>query len=154
MRIGAEVMMAPVSRKILREIHGIQIQHGRMLRNMSFTKMFKIKSGCWQPPIDVYEAGEELILYCDLAGVVKESLELLVEEHQVQIRGLRQLPGRQTIVCVHQLEIELGAFSRTLILPAMIDVEHVKSSYVDGILVVSLRKRMDRQVVVRIRIED
>ncbi len=145
--------MVPISRKLFREIQGMQLQTGRMLRNMSFTRMVKVESGLWQPPVDIYESNEEITVYCDLAGVMKDSLELLVEEHQLHISGRRQLPRTQTVVCIHQLEIELGAFARTVALPVIIDVEQVSSSYFDGILVVSLKKRVASQIIVRIRVE-
>lgn len=145
--------MVPISRKLFREIQGMQLQTGRMLRNMSFTRMVKVESGLWQPPVDIYESDEEITVYCDLAGVMKDSLELLVEEHQLHISGRRQLPRTQTVVCIHQLEIELGAFARTVALPVIIDVEQVSSSYFDGILVVSLKKRVASQIIVRIRVE-
>ena len=145
--------MAPISRKLFREIQEMQLQTGRMLRNMSFTRMVKVESGLWQPPVDIYESDEEITVYCDLAGVMKDSLELLVEEHQLHISGRRQLPKTQTVVCIHQLEIELGAFARTVALPVIIDVEQVSSSYFDGILVVSLKKRVASQIIVRIRVE-
>ncbi len=145
---------------------------GRMLRNMSFTRMIRVESGLWQPPVDIYESGEEVTVYCEVAGVKKESLELLVEEHQVHIRGRRLLPTPQAtavsggaasqalwmdeerpIICIHQLEIELGPFARTVALPALIDVDRVTSSYLDGILVVSLRKkRVESQITVRIQV--
>ncbi len=147
-------MMAPLSRKLFREIQEMQLQTGRMLRNMSFTRMVKVESGPWQPPVDIYESDEEITVYCDLAGVMKDSLELLVEEHQLHISGRRQLPRTPVVVRIHQLEIELGAFARTVALPAIIDVEQVSYSYLDGILVVSLKKRVASQIIVRIRVED
>lgn len=145
--------MALIGKKLFREIQEMQTQTGRMLRNMSFTRMVRIESGLWQPPVDIYESEEEITVYCDIAGVVKDSLELLVEEHQVHISGKRQLPRRQAVVCIHQLEIELGAFARTVALPVTIDVEQVSSSYFDGILVISLKKRVENQIIVRIRVE-
>jgi len=145
--------MAPIGRKLVREIQEMQLQTGRMLRNMSFTRMVKIESGPWQPPVDIYESEEEITVYCDVAGVLKDSLELLVEEHQLHISGRRQLPVTQSIVCIHQLEIELGAFARTVALPVAINVEQISSSCLGGILVVSLKKKMASQIIVRIRVE-
>lgn len=145
--------MAPISKKLFREIQDMQIQAGRMLRNMSFTRMVKIESGPWQPPVDIYESDEEITVYCDVAGVMKDSLELLVEEHQLHISGRRQLPRTLAVVRIHQLEIELGAFARMVALPVAIDVEQVSSSCLDGILVVSLKKRVESQIIVRIRVE-
>ena len=144
--------MAPLSKRLFREIQEMQMQTGRMLRNMSFPRMIRLESDLWQPPVDIYESDEELTVYCDLAGVTKDSLELLVEEHQMHISGRRQLPKPQAIVRIHQLEIELGPFERTVALPAIIDVEQASSSYLDGILVVSLKKRVVNQIIVRIEI--
>ncbi len=145
--------MAPLSGKLLRELQEMQAQTGRMLRDVSFTKMIKMASGLWQPPVDIYESGEEITVYCDIAGVAKDSLELLVEEHQMHISGLRQLPKPESIVRIHQLEIELGPFERTVALPALIDVSQASSSYLDGILIVSLKKRGEKnQITVRIRV--
>ncbi|MCG2744299.1 MAG: Hsp20/alpha crystallin family protein [Desulfobacteraceae bacterium] len=146
-------MMAPLSKKLFREIHEMQMQTGRMLRNMSFTRMIKLESGSWQPPVDIYESDEEITVYCDLAGVSKDSLELMVAEDQLHISGRRQLPKPQSIVCIHQLEIELGPFERTVALPTRVDVEQVSSLYLDGILIVSLKKRkVENQIIVRIEV--
>lgn len=128
------------------------MQTGRILRSMSFAKMVSLEAGGWQPAVDLYESGDSLILYCDLAGVDRESLELLVADEQVLIRGRRRLAASGAIVCVHQLEIELGAFERRVTLPSPVELERVESSYDDGILMVSLKKRRESQVVVRIQI--
>lgn len=145
--------MAPLSKRLFREIQEMQMQTGRMLRNMSFTRMIKLESGSWQPPVDIYESDDEVTVYCDLAGVSKDSLELMVAEDQLHISGRRQLAKLQSIVCIHQLEIELGPFERTVALPTRIDVEHVSSLYLDGILIVSLKKRkIESQIIVRIEV--
>ncbi len=145
--------MAPISKKLFREIQEMQMQTGRMLRNMSFTRKIQIGSGLWQPPVDIYESGEEVTVYCDLAGVSRDSLELLVAENQLHISGRRQLPRPQPTVCIHQLEIELGAFERTVALPSIIDVKQVSSVYLDGILVVSLKKRkVEDRIIVRVQV--
>ena len=47
----------------------------------------------------------------------------------------------EAIACIHQLEIELGAFQRTVTLPAVVDVDRVQSAYSGGILAVTLPKR-------------
>lgn len=147
--------MAPFSKKLFREIQELQMQTGRLLRNMSFTGMITIESGLWQPAVDIYESDETITLYCELAGVMRESLELLVEEHQVHISGRRKLAKPQAIVRIHQLEIEQGTFARIVLLPAIIDVEQVSSSYEDGILVVSLKKRKaENQITVRMQVGD
>jgi len=74
-----------------------------------------------------------------------------VDDRRLQISGMRQLPAHQSIACVHQLEIELGGFQRTVVLPAAVDVEGVDSTYANGILVVTLPKRTRKgRVAIRI----
>jgi HSP20 family protein len=131
----------------------MQMLTGRIVRNLSYAKMVRLDSGLWRPSVDIYESCDEITVYCDLAGITKESLELLVEEHQLHISGRRQLSRPETIVCIHQLELEHGLFARTVAFPVMIDVEKVASSYIDGILVVSLKKKkVGNQITVRIRV--
>ncbi|WP_457574049.1 Hsp20/alpha crystallin family protein [Desulfolithobacter sp.] len=139
-----------LSKKILAELEHMQ-QAGRLLRNMSLARMAPVDSGGWQPPLDVYEGEDEFYIYCDLAGADRDSLSVIAEEHRVRISGRRQLPPRHTIVCVHQLEIELGPFNRVVSLPAAIDVDRVTSTYQQGILIITMPKKQ-RKSKVNIRI--
>lgn len=143
--------MDPISKKILEELEQMQQHTGRILRSMSLSRMMPMESGSWQPAIDIYEADSKVYVYADLAGVVAETLRVTVDGQRLQISGIRQLPPHPSIACIHQLEIELGAFQRTVALPSVVDVEGVDSTYVSGILVVTLPKRMRKgKVTIRI----
>ncbi len=143
--------MDPFSKKILKELEQMQQQTGRMLRNMSISRMMPMESGSWQPPVDIYEAENEVYVYVDIAGVEQDDLDVSVDEHRLKISGSRQLPTQKSIACIHQLEIELGAFERVISLPSVIDVDKVDSRYIHGILVVTLPKRQKKGKV-KIRI--
>ena len=132
--------MDSFSKKIIAELEEME-QAGRRLRNMSLARMMPYTSGSWQPPVDVYEAEEKFYLYADLAGVATDSLTVIADERQIRIQGVRRLPPQPSIACVHQLEIELGAFDRTVSLPASVEAGRVTSVYSDGILVITLPKR-------------
>ncbi|WP_028583315.1 Hsp20/alpha crystallin family protein [Desulfogranum mediterraneum] len=136
--------MDPFSKKLFQELEQMQQQTGRMLRSMSISRMMPMESGCWQPPVDIYEAENELYVYVDLAGVDPSQLQVTVDEQHLQISGKRQLPAQQSIACIHQLEIELGEFQRVVVLPSMVNVEAVDSTYTNGILVVTLPKRVKK----------
>ncbi len=142
--------MDPFSKKLIAELEEME-RTGRMLRNMSLARMMPYKSGSWQPAVDVYESEGELYLYVDLAGVKKDSMAVVADERQVRIKGLRRLPPQPSIACIHQLEIELGPFERTITLPAVVDANRVSSVFSDGILVITLPKRK-KAGKVRIRI--
>lgn len=134
--------MDPFSKKLFKELEQMQQQTGRMLRNMTIARMMPMGAGGWEPPVDIYEAENEVYVYADIAGVTRENLQVTVDEQRVVISGTRQLPDQQSIACIHQLEIELGEFQRTVSLPSQVDVDQVSSAYADGILVVRLPKRV------------
>lgn len=133
--------MDSLNKKLLRELEEMQLQTGRMLRNMSIARMISPGAESWTPPVDIYESEGEYCVYVDLAGADRESLSVIAAENQLRIYGNRQLPPKKTIDCVHQLEIELGAFDRLVTLPAGIEVDEVSSTFTDGILTILLPKR-------------
>ena len=132
--------MDPFSKKLLEELEQMQ-QTGRILRAMSLTRMMPLESGGWQPPMDIYEADDRIFVYADVAGIAGDSLRVTVTDQQLQVSGVRELPTSESIACIHPLEIELGAFQRTVTLPAVVDVDRVQSVYAGGILAVTLPKR-------------
>lgn len=125
----------------------MQERTGRMLRNMSMARMLSLDSGTWQPPADIYESEEEYYVYFDLAGADSQSFSVVVDGHQLRVQGRRQLPPHKSIACIHQLEIELGPFDRTVNLPGTVNIEAVSSTYVNGILTVTLPKKQSRDKI-------
>ena len=106
--------MDPFSKKLLEELEQMQQHTGRILRTMSLPRMMSTDAGGWQPAMDIYEAEDSIFVYAELAGVVAESLKVTVDGQRISISGIRQLPSHKSIACIHQLEIELGAFQRIL----------------------------------------
>jgi len=152
--VQTEGEMDRISKKILQELEAMQEQTGRMLRNMSLGRMLPVQGGAWQPAADIYEADDRITVFFDLAGVEPDSLEVVAGDHQVRVSGRRQLPSRGSIACVHQLEIELGAFERTVSLPAAIDVDGTVSTYHNGILTITLPKRQKKgRITIPVRAE-
>lgn len=143
--------MDPFSKKLLEELEQMQQHTGRILRSMSLSRMMPMESEGWQPAVDIYEGDDCLYVYAELAGVVGDTLRVTVDGQRLQISGVRQLPPHPSIACIHQLEIELGGFQRTLVLPSTVEVDGIDSNYTNGILVVTLPKRTKKgRVTIRI----
>jgi len=138
---GREVALDSLNKKLLKELEDMQLQTGRMLRNMSIGRLISPGSGPWSPPVDIYESQGEFYVYADLAGADKESLSVIAAENQLRFYGTRKMATMKNINCVHQLEIELGSFDRTINLPGSIEVDQVSSNYTDGILTIVLPKK-------------
>lgn len=143
--------MDPFSKKLLEELEQMQQHTGRILRSMSLSRMMPMETEGWQPGVDIYESEANVYVYVELAGVMNDSLRVTVDGKRLKVSGLRQLPPHPSIARIHQLEIELGPFQRTLDLPAPVEVEGVESTYINGILRVVLPKRI-RKGKVQIRI--
>ena len=72
---------------------------------------------CWEPPVDLYESGDELTLLVALPGVSAQQLEVILETASIFVRGERTLPFRSHQAAIHRLEIPYGRFERRIGLP-------------------------------------
>jgi HSP20 family protein len=74
---------------------------------------------CWEPPIDVLETEEELLILVALPGVDPEKVEAVIEADGVlTISGRRTLPDELRNARIHRLELPQGRFQRRIALPA------------------------------------
>jgi HSP20 family protein len=93
-----------------------------------------------EPPADVYETDEEVVILLEIAGIAGQEIEMQIEGRAIVIQGERKpLPGRPRRV-YSQMEIASGPFRRELLLPADVNAEGVVASYKDGIVEVILPK--------------
>lgn len=105
----------------------------------------------WVPAIDIYESEDKLTALVELCGVRSEDLELIVDGHNMIIRGTRKHPSCEGTGSCQQLEIYWGPFERFVPLPSTVDSETVSASVKDGILEVIMPKA-HRDSVHQIRI--
>jgi HSP20 family protein len=108
----------------------------------------------WTPAMDMYETDDALVIVLDLAGVDADHTEVHAEPHGLVVRGVRRerhatgSPDEQR--SYHALEIPYGRFERSVRLPPGLDTAEAQASYRDGLLEITLPKRMPRQVPIKI----
>ncbi len=98
----------------------------------------------WQPAINIYEDAAGYCVVVDLAGICTEEVDLRVENDQLILSGQRptpepQIPERR--FRMQLMEIDHGAFHRTLKLSEDIDADAISASYKSGFLRVRLPKK-------------
>jgi HSP20 family protein len=77
------------------------------------------REACWEPPIDVLETDEEILILVALPGVDPETVEAVIEgEGVLAISGQRTLPAELRNARIHRLELPQGRFARRIALPA------------------------------------
>jgi HSP20 family molecular chaperone IbpA len=72
----------------------------------------------WEPPVDLYENGDDLTLLVALPGVTPQQFEVVLAPNLIVVRGERSLPTNSRHAAIHRLEIPYGRFERRIALPA------------------------------------
>lgn len=93
----------------------------------------------WEPPIDVIETDEHVLIFIALPGVAMERVEAAIEGATLVVSGRRVLPPQLRTAVIHRLELPQGHFERRIPLPAGL-YDEIARSVEDGCLLISLRK--------------
>jgi HSP20 family molecular chaperone IbpA len=108
------------------------------------TTLFAASIG-WRPAINAYRCQDKFVIFVDLAGVPRDSIELQVDAGRLLIRGRRHAPepdGADSGQChLLALEIDQGSFERALDLPHAVNPGDVTTEYRDGLLRISIGLR-------------
>lgn len=97
-------------------------------------------------PVDLYETGDSVVLEMAVPGIRKEDLDISIEGNQLTIRGkYPEIPeGDERRYWVQG--IPHGAFSRSVSLPASVEVDKVKAVINDGLLTLTMPKVAEARV--------
>jgi HSP20 family protein len=103
-----------------------------------------------QPPVDIYETPEGLVLLADLPGVAPSDLEIRLEDHTLTIQGKAQhlLTSEPSY-----REYELGKFFRQFELSEQVDQGKITAGIKHGVLTLQLpraEKPQPRQIAVQV----
>ncbi|HZV19468.1 MAG TPA: Hsp20/alpha crystallin family protein [Sphingobium sp.] len=93
----------------------------------------------WEPPADLIETDEEVLVFVALPGVDLDQTEAFIEDGVLVVRGQRVLPPELRVARIHRLELPQGRFERRLPLPSG-HYEDVRRAGSDGCLIVTLHK--------------
>jgi HSP20 family protein len=92
------------------------------------------------PPLNVFDAGEEVILKAELPGVDPSQLEVEVRDNTVTISGERTSDTPEQKAAFHRRERQDGQFRRVARLPARLESSDAKAEYRNGVLTVRVPK--------------
>ncbi len=94
---------------------------------------------CWEPPVDLYENGNELWMLVALPGVTPQQVQVVITPTLIIVQGERSLPTNSRRAAIHRLEIPYGRFERRIALPAG-EFELIDQRLEHGCLVLGLRR--------------
>jgi HSP20 family protein len=94
----------------------------------------------WQPPTDVYETSDEIVIKVCLPGVRADQIMVEFNGGVVKICGVRKGPDPSDVVAYHQMEIRNGYFERKVMLHKPFDPRRARGEYADGFLFIRVPK--------------
>jgi HSP20 family protein len=103
-----------------------------------------------QPPVDIYETPEGLVLLADLPGVAQNDLEVRLENNILTIQGKAQQALTSEPI---SREYELGNFFRQFELSEQVDQGKIAARFQHGVLTLQLptaEKAKPRQIAVQV----
>lgn len=95
----------------------------------------------WEPPVDVVEDDESLIVHVALPGVPASAVTVDLHPGGVTVTGLRVFPALQA-TRIHRIEIPYGRFERQIPLPVHA-LGPARRQLVDGCLLIFFSKKKD-----------
>lgn len=92
------------------------------------------------PAVDVYEEGNEVVVKAELPGMKKEEVEVHVAGDLVTISGKKEKEEKVERAGYYRFERSAGAFSRSVQLPAEVQLDKVTAKLEAGVLEVRAPK--------------
>ena len=105
-----------------------------------------------QLTVDMYETPTEIIIKSMVAGVKPEDLDISITRDMVTIKGKRETERFVKEEDYFHQELYWGSFSRSIMLPAEIDVEESDAIEKHGLLILKLPK-IDKNKQTRLRVK-
>lgn len=94
-----------------------------------------------QLAIDVYQTDESVIIQAPIAGVQPDHLEISITDDVISIRGERYQEQSIPEENYFAQECYWGTFSRSYLMPMLIEADSAKASLKNGILTVTIPKQ-------------
>lgn len=97
------------------------------------------RSPVWEPPVDILETEDAVLVLVALPGVDADHAEAVIEEGHLAIGGMRVLPSELRTATIHRLELPQGRFYRRVALPPG-RYSDVTRTAIAGCLLITLHK--------------
>ncbi len=102
--------------------------------------------------IDVYQTPSEIVIKSMVAGVKPEDLDISITRDMVVIKGKRETEKFVKDEDYYHQELYWGSFSRSIMLPAEVEVEEADAIEKHGLLIIRLPK-IDKNKQTRLRVK-
>lgn len=95
----------------------------------------------WAPAVDVEETTDTIVIRAELPGIDPDEVSIDYDNGRLTISGERQFDEETEGRTWHRVERGYGAFSRSFVLPNMIDADKAEARFENGVLELVMPKR-------------
>jgi HSP20 family protein len=89
----------------------------RLHRQLFQPPVAQARRPLWEPPVDVLETDQEVVIIAALPGVPEKTLMVGIEGGALVLAGERPPPKELQTGRIHRLELPQGQFERRVLLP-------------------------------------
>lgn len=100
----------------------------------------------WEPPTDVYETEEAIVVRVEIAGMSEAEFKISFEGRFLFVQGVRSDTGEPR--AYHQVEIRFGEFMSLVEILHPVESDAIQAEYEDGFLRVLLPKAKPQKISV------
>lgn len=115
--------------------------------------LFSLSERFWNPPTDIYETKDSIIIKIEIAGMRKEDISIALEGDLLVVSGTREEDVPIKKENIHLIEVHYGRFQRVFNLPPQLTLSHIVATYKDGFLKICMPKSESKKREVSIKIE-
>ncbi len=104
-------------------------------------RALKPMEGEFAPAVDVKETAEAVVVKAEVPGIEAKDINISVTGEVLTIKGEKQSEREEKEENYHLVERSYGSFSRSLVLPAAVDMDKIEAKYDKGVLTVTCPKK-------------
>ncbi|MEJ2751501.1 MAG: Hsp20/alpha crystallin family protein [Candidatus Promineifilaceae bacterium] len=102
-------------------------------------------SRVYVPQVDIYSAGDNIIILADMPGVAEKDVDIMLDKDVLTINGyVSETSAPDGYDLVHG-EYGIGDYQRTFTLPDEIDRDNIEATFSHGVLRMTLPKAPEAQ---------
>jgi HSP20 family protein len=95
------------------------------------------------PAVDIKETEDKIVVKAEVPGIDAKDINISVTGDVLTIKGEKKSEHEEKEESYHLVERSYGSFSRSLVLPAAVDMDKIEAKYDKGVLTVTCPKKAE-----------
>lgn len=114
--------------------------------------IYSLSSRIWNPPTDIFENDDQVIIRMEVPGVDPEGLSVTADGRRLVVSGRREEPESDGLMRYHLMEVQYGEFERVFEFPYSLSNAHVEARFKAGFLSIKVENKSGKKLDVGIEI--